>query len=639
MPPSLAQLYPEIRTYTAEAVGAPYITAKLDQTPLGFHVRVFGAASNYLIRPPHPGDRATCLVYDEKDEAAAMIHSSVCKTGDDTTRLSRLAGNRGVNDSTTIGALTVGGTRRQFRIAIGCTGEFVNAAVGPGSTKAQVLAFLNTRINEVNGLFERELAVRFQLVAGETSLIYLDPATDPFTNVANSPNWQQENQTNTDAVIGNANYDIGMLFTDAGSGIAMMGVLCQSGYKACSYVSWGGYNTVVHEMGHLFNAYHTFNHCPGGTGSACVEPNSGSTIMSYAGACSPYDLQNAVDNYYHSNSLMAMAITLNNVASCPVIVNGSTPNASIPSLRKTYSIPMLTPFALQWAGGTVSPRDTALLYAIEEQDYGVLGTSLANTGAVGPLFRVLPPDTNLARVFPKMSAILGQTQLSGEKLPSAARKVNFRVVERNYYQGWGAFNIPEDSIILDVINTKSAFAVIRPNKTDVWGFNGRQFITWDVVGTDKAPISCPFVDIFLSKDGGQTFPILLAANTPNDGVERVMIPIVHTTMPRVKISCTNNVFFNISEQFNISPAGGVEGTLLEGVSISPVPAVDELHISLPAGIPEVSLQAINSIGQVMMEAVVKGNANVSVASWPRGVYYIRLEGKDGGRVVREVVLR
>jgi hypothetical protein len=60
----------------------------------------------------------------------------------------------------------------------------------------------------------------------------------------------------------------------------------------------------------------------------------------------------------------------------------------------------------------------------------------------------------------------------------------------------------------------------------------------------------------LSIDGGQTFPIVLAETTPNDGTHPVVIPNNIGNTARIKIEAIGNIFFDISNQnFNItSPA-------------------------------------------------------------------------------------
>src|SRR4029079_10296040 len=85
-----------------------------------------------------------------------------------------------------------------------------------------------------------------------------------------------------------------------------------------------------------------------------------------------------------------------------------------------------------------------------------------------------------------------------------------------------------------------------------------QSITWDVAGSTGSPISTVNVKISLSTDGGNTFPTVLAASTPNDGVETVVMPNISTTQARVKVEAVGNVFFDISNtNFTITSSGSL----------------------------------------------------------------------------------
>jgi hypothetical protein len=75
----------------------------------------------------------------------------------------------------------------------------------------------------------------------------------------------------------------------------------------------------------------------------------------------------------------------------------------------------------------------------------------------------------------------------------------------------------------------------------------------------SASIGCANVKIELSTDGGNTFPITILANTPNDGSEEIQVPNNITAFARIRISAVGNIFYDISNtNFSIqnSPAPG-----------------------------------------------------------------------------------
>ncbi len=81
-------------------------------------------------------------------------------------------------------------------------------------------------------------------------------------------------------------------------------------------------------------------------------------------------------------------------------------------------------------------------------------------------------------------------------------------------------------------------------------------VTWDVAGTDAAPVSAAAVRITLSVDGGNTFPHALAASTPNDGSESVVVPSAQTTQGRIRIEAVGNIFFDTTDA-NLTITTGV----------------------------------------------------------------------------------
>ena len=118
---------------------------------------------------------------------------------------------------------------REYRLACAATGEYT---AHHGGTVAGALAGIVNVINQVNAIYETELAIRLVLVANNDQIIYTDAHNDPYTALVLDANLD-ENQVTLDSVIGTANYDVGhVLGADATGGKAAVGKVCHDGYKA-----------------------------------------------------------------------------------------------------------------------------------------------------------------------------------------------------------------------------------------------------------------------------------------------------------------------------------------------------------------------------------------------------------------------
>ena len=71
-------------------------------------------------------------------------------------------------------------------------------------------------------------------------------------------------------------------------------------------------------------------------------------------------------------------------------------------------------------------------------------------------------------------------------------------------------------------------------------------MTWDVAGTTANGVNCAYVDIYLSQNGGTSFPILLASKVPNDGSETVSIPATTGAQNRIMVKGNKNIFLDVS---------------------------------------------------------------------------------------------
>ena len=152
---------------------------------------------------------------------------------------------------------------------------------------------------------------------------------------------------------------------------------------------------------------------------------------------------------------------------------------------------------------------------------------------------------------------------TGEILPIITRSMTFQVTARDNRAGGGG--IISTTATVNVDGNSGPFKVTAQDSLIApdWIQNTLETVTWNVANTDVAPVSAANVMILLSTDGGQTFPIVLAANTPNDGTEQIVVPNVTTMTARIKVQPVDNIFFDISNvDFTIAPL------LAAGASVS-----------------------------------------------------------------------
>lgn len=648
MAKALADKYPGIYTFTASAVNNSMITAKIDYTQFGFHALIFNGANTYFVDPygtaadgnyisyykrdyPHtPGATMPCLVKDQEEKELGLQPESMTNDGLPPLNLNKVNGT----------------TKRKYRLAMACTGEYAVAVNGPTPTKAGVLAKIVTTVNRVNGVYEREFSYTMELIANTDDAIFLDGTTDPYTN-NNGTTMLMENQNTLSSVIGLGNFDIGHVLSTGGGGIASKGCVCNNNFKAQGVTGDSNpqgsnfdIDYVAHEMGHQFGGDHTFNNNTAGSCSGnavqsyAYEPGSGSTVMAYAGICGGGNDYQSHSDFYFSSPSMEQITTYIASTSCAVTSTSSNNNATMGTFNATYNIPYLTPFELTGPAATDGTADS-LTYSWEERDRGRsdFGKTLAQTRLQGPMFRPYPPKTTTTRVFPRIENVIANIlSNNAEKLPDTARTLCFRYTQRDIYQGFGCWNIPTDSIKLNVIYTPSLFRVTSPTGAVTWGANTTQAITWDVANTTAAPISCANVDIFMSVDGGFTYPYTLATNTPNDGSQSVTIPNVNTTKMRIKVKGAGNVFFAINGTNSTVNNGVGVGTLPTApeVTISPVPATEAVQISINSK-ETFNARIVNSVGQSVWQGNISGNISVPVASWAKGIYYVHMTNVNGAQ--------
>jgi hypothetical protein len=554
--PELAARFPEIRTFVAQGIDDPTATARLSLTPLGFHAMVLSASGTVFVDPYRRWDPGYVLSYFKNDARKAAGPAFRCGVRD---RRPGLAGEQAsdslFDDSEmAIAKAAAGSQLRTYRLALAGTGEYTAAVCAPNpAAVACGLAAMVVSMNRVDGIYEREVAIRMVIVANNNLVVYTNGATDPYTN-NNGSTMLGQNQSNLNSIIGSANYDIGHVFSTGGGGIAQLAVPC-TGSKARGVTGQpnpigDGFDVdyVAHEMGHQFGAAHTFNgttgNCGGGNRSAssAYEPGSGTTIMAYAGICGAEDLQPHSDDTFHTRSFdQIVAFSTGATGSSCAVTTATGNTAPTVNAGAAFIVPRQTPFTL--TGSASDPNGDALTYMWEELDLGTASPPNTDAAAVRPIFRSFVPLAVPSRTFPRLSDILGNVATLGESMSTRNRTMTFRLTARDNRAGGGGVNYASTTV--QVVSAAGPFTVTQPNTAVTWAGGSTQTVTWNVASTTAAPVSCANVVIALSTDGGATFNNLVAS-TPNDGTQSVTLPSTPTTQARVRVTCLGNIFFDIS---------------------------------------------------------------------------------------------
>jgi subtilisin-like proprotein convertase family protein len=539
MPAELAKKYPNIKTYRIEAHLNNGIYGVLDLTAQGFHAMLYMQdGRRVFIDPRSSGSDKFYISYFDNDYHPADKEPHTCKVKGHEHKTLKKSVHRSPQQRP-------GTTLRTYRIAMTATGEYTTFH---GGTVEKALSAMTTTISRVNTIYERDLAIKLELIANNNELIFLDADTDPFIG-DDSEAMLEKNQTEVDNIIGTDNYDIGHIVSTGGSGLAGFGVVCFDGAKAKGVTGRSqpigdpfDIDYVAHEIGHQVGGTHSFNtahsSCETRSAVTALEPGGGTTIMAYAGICGHQNIQASSDAMFHSQSIVQISNFINDVNEGGICGTETAINNTPPVVTAgdDYHIPANTPFEL--IGSAQDANDDTLSYSWEQTDTGQVSNADEDTHD-NAIFRTFLPTNEPKRTFPQLADILADKTTIGELLAVSARTLNFVLAVRD---GKGISS--DDKLI--TVHDSTGFKITSLNTATTLTTPFHQ-LKWDVAGTSSAPISCSNVDILLSTDGGTTFPILLADATANDGSEGILFPALpSSTNARLKVKCKNNIFFDIS---------------------------------------------------------------------------------------------
>lgn len=640
----LIEKYPELgKTFLGQGIDDPTATIRFDLMPSGFHSMILSERGTVLVDPYSKNDTDHYISYLKEDGQA--VESFACdfdsqNAVDQISKVKKKGFLDFVPDAAVASPSVNSGTQlRTYRLAVAATNEYAQA-VG-GNTIAGTLAAQTTIMNRVNGIYERDLAIRMVIIANNNLIVYAGDqlcggvactgGNDPYSNNDGSTMLTQ-NVNNLNSVIGAANFDIGHVFSTGGGGVAGLGVACGStkarGVTGLSNPVGDAFavDYVAHELGHQWGANHTFNggtgNCSGSNrnGPSAYEPGGGVTIMGYAGICGNQDLADHSIDSFHVKSLeeiVAYSQTGTGNTCAAATPTGNTPPSVTIPLGTTYNVPKLTPFTLTADASDVN--GDSITYDWQEYDLGSVAVGVPNDdtdGSPRPIFRAFAPTPNPSRTFPHPMHITNTGNvppnttggfLTGEILPSIARTMNFQVIARDNRANGGGINTATATV--HVAGT-GPFQVNSPNSNVTWYLGSNPTVTWDTGGSENAPINAANVRILLSTDGGATFPTVLVASTANDGSETVTSPAINTTTARIRVEPIGGIFFDISNtNFTISAQAATDGPIAGRITTPGGRGVGRVYVILTGGglaSPRIALT--NPFGYYRFDAVPFGQS-------------------------------
>ncbi|WP_018691083.1 reprolysin-like metallopeptidase [Algicola sagamiensis] len=500
--------------------------------------------------------------------------------------------------------------RQTFRIAFSATSSFTQALGGKEKTMARITQLVSNinaiYITDLNIRFTLSPA-QDQLIFDHPSR---DPfpanlTKDQFT----TENTRVQSPFHDQLDIGMVLTKLGQLGRSmyTGGGLAYFKTLCsdpdhnnRSKSSAVSETSdpYRGtfYLIIAHELGHQLGANHTYNSCLDAEGrplnnmfrkqtDSYVEPGSGSTIMAYPGVCGAHNLKDkdkleidSPSHHFHSYSIeeMNQFLASDTIKSCgsreitsnhePVIQDSSI-------VGDLKIIPANTPFML--SGIAEDLDNDPLTYIWEQADSSqprTAGKINTDTGE-GPLFRTYSPTSENSRTFPLMQHLLNPNDwkethkakvktgdvtfsgVNGETLPTTQREVHFNLTARD---GDGGVSTKQISFLV----TDTVGPLTVHDFEQHASFDEIESVSWDVAGTDAPDYSCQEVNISLLEVTEEPlknthtetryqvlteYP-LTTKPVDNNGDAFVSLPNQNIPKARIKVSCADNIFFNISNK-------------------------------------------------------------------------------------------
>jgi hypothetical protein len=542
--PDLQLKYPEIGTYNGTIEGIQTIDFSINTFGLLGKVKIDG--KTYTLKPLGDSNYILILLKTKTPPIDDDVQINQSGTSTTTSKSSTSSKTADLGAPSTITSLKI------YKLAVAPTAEYSNHFIdlykAQNASLAQkkeiVISAIAQTIATVNSITLVDLGIKFELVSSNDKLIEFDTANDNFTHGDKMALLGQVSSV-INSKIGINSYNLGHVF-DASyfGGVANLYVLCKSnkanGVSGSGDPEGGDYfpGVVAHEIGHQMGAEHTFNSNVGVLTNR-VETGSGVTIMGYGN----------MELFYHAQSIDEMNSYIKNTTCASVQTNSNTaPSYLIPPTSTIYTIPAGTPFVLGQNLSFTDTQNNSLSYNWDQMDAVATSNPPLATSDRGPAFISIYPNEELVRYYPKLETVLsGSTSNTWEVVPQVSREMNFALNVRET-NSIAPILVQEKFKVKTINDGTGPFIVTSQGVTGLKYKQGDEvMVSWNESSSKSFAIDTENVKISLSYDGGLTFSHVLKESTPNDGAERVLIPILaNASSARIKVEPVGNIYYAIN---------------------------------------------------------------------------------------------